>query len=163
MLTLEERFWPKVDVTGGCWLWTGATNGVGYGCICRGRPLRGNEYAHRLSYAWANGVIPEGLDIDHLCRVRNCVNPSHLEAVTRSVNLRRSPLVGRTRPVRMTCPSGHVLRDENLRINSLGWRSCRMCSRLGRRAYYAAHAEQEKRKNREYHTSGRRPRQQRTA
>lgn len=74
----------------GCWIWTGALNGSRYGSIeVDGRLRR----PHRLLYEFVVGVIPEGLELDHLCRVRHCVNPDHLEAVTRSENLRRSPLV----------------------------------------------------------------------
>lgn len=81
--TREERFWEYVDKTSGCWLWTGRTNGGGYGLFgYQSQTWR----AHRLSYTWANGPIPDGLEIDHKCRVRNCVRPSHLQAVTRGLN-----------------------------------------------------------------------------
>jgi hypothetical protein len=78
----------------GHWLWTGTTNGVGYGVVfiryCR-------WYVHRLSYVLAVGPIPPGMELDHLCRVRSCFNPEHLEAVTHAENMRRSPFVGRCR------------------------------------------------------------------
>lgn len=66
----------------GCWLWAGADNGVGYG------KFRG-KYAHRISYEMNRGPIPNGMHLDHLCRVRCCVNPSHLEPVTNAENARR--------------------------------------------------------------------------
>lgn len=66
----------------GCWLWAGADNGVGYG------KFRG-KYAHRVSYEMRHGSIPTGLHIDHLCRVRCCVNPDHLEPVTNKENAQR--------------------------------------------------------------------------
>lgn len=75
----------EVDANG-CWIWLGRINGFGYGELkCGERRLK----AHRVSYEHHVGPIPEGLDLDHLCRVRPCVNPEHLEPVTRSENIRR--------------------------------------------------------------------------
>jgi len=92
-LTPDERFWPKVDRGGACWLWTGALYVNGYGAFRGpdGRTIR----AHRFAYERVVGPIPEGLDLDHLCRVRACVNPAHLEPVTRAENLRRARQVTR--------------------------------------------------------------------
>ena len=90
---LAERFWPKVDKNGPvpvhqpdlgpCWLWTGCTQR--YGKIKTGGK-KGTAYAHRLSYEWAHGPVPAGLELDHLCDTTRCVNPAHLEAVTHSEN-----------------------------------------------------------------------------
>ena len=88
MQGLKERFWAKVKGRGGdgCWLWTGVQNGYGYGRIkVKGRQVG----AHRLSYEVHRGKIPAGLQIDHLCRIKNCVRPSHLEVVTPRENVRR--------------------------------------------------------------------------
>lgn len=85
--TPEDRFWAKVNKTETCWLWTASINaGTGYGQFARSHG-EGID-AHRFSYELASGPIPEKHDIHHLCHVRHCVNPAHLEAVTRSENLR---------------------------------------------------------------------------
>lgn len=139
-----RRFWSKVDKTPTCWLWTSATNGVGYGRMNFGWQIV--EYAHRLAYTWAKGPIPDELEIDHLCRVRNCVNPDHLEAVTRKINIQRSPLVGHW-PRPPLCPKGHV-RDGKAKN---GYPYCKTCSRAKRLVYLAAHREEEYAKNRAYY------------
>jgi hypothetical protein len=77
--TAEQFFWAKVDKTERCWLWTAAKTHNGYGVT----GITGCEQlAHRHSYTLANGPIPKGMQIDHVCYTRECVNPSHLRAVT---------------------------------------------------------------------------------
>jgi hypothetical protein len=84
--SVEERFWAKVNKTETCWLWTGAKHEKGYGLL----KVAGQMHrAHRFVYELLVGPIPEGLSLDHLCRVRNCVNPNHLEPVTTGENIRR--------------------------------------------------------------------------
>lgn len=76
-----QRFWAKVEKTDTCWLWTGATIAAGYGALRReGKFL----YAHRVSYELTYGGIPDGATIDHICHVRNCVNPKHLRLASYS-------------------------------------------------------------------------------
>lgn len=83
-----DRFFPYIRFTpDGCWLWTGSTNGVGYGDFrARGK---NHYYVHRWAYEEWAGPIPKGMDLDHLCRNRSCCNPAHLEPVTRRENLER--------------------------------------------------------------------------
>lgn len=98
---IEERFWAKVEPepNSGCWIWVGGRVGAGYGALSVGRVEEGNVYAHRLAYTLFRGPIPDGLEPDHLCRLRPCTNPAHLELVTRSENNRRG-LLGELRGVR---------------------------------------------------------------
>lgn len=89
--TVTERFWPKVErVEDGCWLWTASLTGDGYGRISLGGKFGPMGLAHRVAYELLVGPIPEGLELDHLCRVRRCVNPEHLEPVTHAENVRRA-------------------------------------------------------------------------
>lgn len=88
--TLEARFWAKVDRSGDCWTWIGYIAPDGYGRLSKGRFKQGSWVAHRVSYEIANGPIPDGLQVDHLCFNRACVNPAHLEAVTQLVNNQRA-------------------------------------------------------------------------
>ena len=120
----------------GCWLWTRALYSNGYGAIA----FHGvSRIAHRLSYEAHVGPIPVGMDLDHLCRNRCCVNPAHLEPVTRKVNLGRSPLVGRGAGTAQTakthCPQGHEYTPENTRI-ARGKRYCKTCHRDCERIKY---------------------------
>lgn len=90
MRTPAERFWAKVDKSGACWLWMACRNPVsGYGHF---NPYGPPTQAHRFSYTLAKGPIPEGLVIDHTCRVRACVNPAHLRAVTQKQNTEHTAL-----------------------------------------------------------------------
>ena len=82
------RLMNRVTKTNTCWRWTGAVNNCGYGKLSI--PPRGKQIlAHRLSYLLFVGDIPKGYELDHLCRVRECVNPEHLEAVLHKENMRR--------------------------------------------------------------------------
>jgi len=82
---LAVRFESYVDRSGDCWLWTGGASD-GYGKIQEDTPSRRKAFAHRVAYELANGPIPDGLVIDHMCHVTLCVNPSHLRAVASKQN-----------------------------------------------------------------------------
>lgn len=120
------RFWEKVNKTEACWLWTGCLYPNGYGHF--GFWLNGatqSHYSHRVAYEIGKGEIPAGLVIDHLCRVRHCVNPDHLEAVTQRVNVLR----GAGNASVTACPRGHAYDDANTYIKRDGSRTCRACGR----------------------------------
>lgn len=115
----------------GCWIWLGNLSGSkGYGYIdVYGKPTR----AHRYSYELHKGKIPNGLVIDHLCKMSWCVNPDHLEAVTQKVNMERGANTGRRVDV---CVNGHPKSGNNLYIFPRGgnWK-CRECTRASVRKY----------------------------
>ena len=125
-----EYFWEHSipEPNSGCWIWLGTANQWGYGRVQR---LGKRTVAHRASYELACGPVPEGLELDHKCRVRLCVNPAHLEPVTRLENIMRGigPETARRRILGKThCPHGHPYAGNNLydrqdRQN----RQCRTC------------------------------------
>lgn len=127
MKTPLERLLAKVIISeSGCWEWTASLHSAGYGQLSyKGRP----RLAHRVSYELLVGEIAEGLDIDHLCRNRKCVNPKHLEVVTRQVNLLRGD---RGKYGKAThCKHGHEFSAENTRVSkATGQRICRECARI---------------------------------
>jgi hypothetical protein len=132
--TTAERFWEKVERVpwSGCWIWIGGCNGVGYGLLWEGSFSKKLKLAHRVSFEMHIGPIPAGLDLDHLCRVRCCVNPDHLEPVTRAVNINRGVVaqVHRARAELIThCPKGHPYDEANCYHHPNGTRNCRACGR----------------------------------
>ena len=116
-----------------CWHWTGQVARDGYGRMSvDGR----KQMVHRLAYAVWIGPIPDGLEIDHLCMVKVCINPAHLEAVTRRENMLRQPRIG-ARAAQTECIHGHPYTAENTGRDGRGNRFCRTCDRAARRIYKA--------------------------
>lgn len=141
---LVERIKRNVEVTAsGCWEWTGKRIRAGYGSI--GVYVDGKQkqkLAHRVSYEVSRRPIPEGMQLDHLCRVRHCVNPDHLEPVTASENVRRSPIAKAGVNARKThCVNGHEFTPENTGRDAKGDRYCRACINARSRAAYARKAD----------------------
>lgn len=130
---------PVADLDPFCWTWTGSRNGRNYGSFSINGRRRGT---HRLAYELLVGPIPDGLQIDHLCRVTCCCNPAHLEPVTPRVNVQRAVCPD------LRCPQGHPLAEPNIiikpRPNGVKIRNCRVCAidyhhrRRGGKRYPAA-------------------------
>jgi hypothetical protein len=139
ILGLPARFWAKTQVqdTGyetPCLLWTAYRTPKGYSRVSIGGSL---GYGHRLAYEAAVGPIPAGLLIDHLCRVRHCVNPWHLEPVTNRENILRGETVPAANAAKDRCAQGHEFTPENTRVRI--WRGrrgrdCLTCMREWRAA-----------------------------
>lgn len=129
------RFLEKIEVLeGGCWKYLGAIKDNGYGVFSDGN--RKQVYAHRFSFEAANGTIPFGLVIDHLCRNRWCVNPAHLEAVTQLVNLERGENKNFVRRANKICKRGHFQDKNNTLLRPDGRRYCKLCRQIRRRKSY---------------------------
>ena len=125
ILTTQERFWAKVKKTETCWLWTGVIS-HGYGRFwVQGHLL----LAHRFVYELLVGQIPVSLTLDHLCRVRHCVNPKHLEPVTNRENILRGDGHTAVHARQTHCIHGHPFNLANTYITRAGARECRECKR----------------------------------
>lgn len=119
-----DRFMEKVRLDeNGCVFWASTTSLNGYGQFWDGRRL---VYAHRWAYEYFKGPIPDGLQLDHLCRNRNCANPAHLEPVTQRENIRRGD-AGAHLSAKTHCPQGHEYAGANLYVRPRGGRDCRIC------------------------------------
>lgn len=117
-----ERFWQYTIQTDDCWLWQGPIMNRGYGCFyVDGK----STLAHRFSYRSFNGSIPTDMTVDHICHVRICVNPNHLQLLTLSEN---SIDGARRVPLKTHCPKGHSYNETNTR-HYKGARFCRVCDR----------------------------------
>lgn len=132
-----ERFWQKVNTNGECWEWTAGLDHYGYGAF-RLWPQDRVVKAHRYAYELVTGAIDSELTVDHLCRNRRCVNPLHMELVTRGENVRRgeSAILTVQRKRALThCKHGHRFDDANTYIRPNGNRDCRTCRRERAMAY----------------------------
>lgn len=132
---LEDRLWPRVEVLdNGCWVWTGALlagPGGGYGLI-RAEPGKPMRLVHVVVYERLVGLVPAGLELDHLCRNRACCNPAHLEPVVKRTNILRGVGPAAVNARKTACIRGHAFdrgntiverrRDGRLR------RRCRSCT-----------------------------------
>lgn len=132
--TLWQRFIAKVRPTpNGCWEWMGARIPNGYGVIqANGR----TEKAHRVGVQLSGRTIPDGDEVDHLCRNRACVNPWHLDVVSPRINVRRMNLALNVGSAKTHCPQGHPYSGDNLDERD-GRRYCRECSRQYVRNWHA--------------------------
>lgn len=132
--TLRDRLLSKAIINWqtGCWEWSGLKMPSGYGQISENGIHR---IAHRVAYELIEGPIPDGLQLDHLCRVRHCMNPAHLEPVTPRVNVLRSTSFSAANAVKTHCPAGHEYTPENTyQRRDRNGRLCRPC----RQAVYLA-------------------------
>lgn len=131
--SLRERLLSKAVINWetGCWEWTAHRSSAGYGRIQIGKR---NVEAYRVAYELIEGSVPQGLHLDHLCRVRHCINPAHLEPVTQRENTLRGVSPAARHAARNTCAAGHLHSESNTRVIN-GKRSCRECDRARQSRY----------------------------
>lgn len=129
-LLSKVEIWQGID----CWLWPGLLTKGGYAVVSYQGKM---QCLHRIIYSYFKGPIPEGYELDHICRIRHCCYPEHLEPVTRQENQRRGKgtapgTVAAAAKARAEthCRQGHEFTPENTRVNSIGRRRCRTCERI---------------------------------
>lgn len=129
---LIDRLMERVDAEGDCWIWIGRIGPNGYGIFSadgQGRRGKPAVVAHRMVWGELVGDIADGLELDHLCRNRPCVNPDHLEPVTRTENVRRG-MAGAIKRAKTHCAQGHQYTPENTyTYGPQNFRGCRTCRR----------------------------------
>src|SRR3954469_973252 len=132
--SLQARFWSKVRYSESCWQWSACVGSNGYGKF-KLPSIRAPFCAHRVAYEFVIGKIPDGMFLDHLCRNRACVNPSHLEPVDARTNILRGVGFAAVNAAKKHCNNGHPFTQENTYIMSDGGRRCRTCQRASDLAY----------------------------
>lgn len=133
--SIWERLFSRVERTVTCWNWKGGT-GSGYGVVY---VEGGSRMAHRISYELLIGPISPGLHLDHLCRNRRCVNPDHLEAVSRKTNILRGVGTPAVNSRKTHCKYGHLLAGKNLVPGRPNDRECLTCKTTRNRARSRTH------------------------
>jgi len=133
-MNILEWFFSKIleDEKTGCWIWASCKNNSQYP---RFNLYKKSYLGHRFAYELFKGKIPDGLVMDHLCRIPACVNPEHLEAVTNKENTLRGIGFTAINAKKMKCPQGHEYSWMNTLIDNYGKRSCRTCRRLRIKKY----------------------------
>lgn len=134
-MNLPARLENKIEriPESGCWIWMGAMRHGKYGCTSVNNRT---QYAHRVVFELVRGRIPNGMQLDHLCRVRSSVNPDHLQPVTCQENLVRGETFNRVNTLKTHCKRGHAFDAQNMyqgpgRIH----RQCRTCAKERRRLH----------------------------
>lgn len=138
--SLRERIEQKIipEPMSGCWLWMGSIGSHGYAQV---RVKEGTTVVHRILYIEKYGAIPEGLELDHLCRLRCCVNPEHLEPVTRRENIRRGVAPSAKQMRQTHCKKGHLFTKENTQWYKTKYGVGRKCAAC-QSAYRETHREE---------------------
>lgn len=138
-ITAIIRFLQKINITKTCWIWIAniIPNSGGYGLFWNGKQ---NILAHRFSYSYFNGTIPDEKTIDHICNNPSCVNPLHLRLLTMKENILRGNGAGAKNARKTHCPYGHKFTNKNIiRVVSRGkvlGKQCRKCNNIHQRKYY---------------------------
>lgn len=135
---MEDKYVP--DPNSGCWLWLKCVSTTGYGFIHYQKRLR---LAHRVMYELHRGPIPHGLCVDHLCRVRSCVNPWHMQLVTRGENVLRGVGPAAKNKAKKTCIRGHLFTKQNTYVTKTGKRVCKTCTGIKAETYYGGNSSKQ--------------------
>lgn len=133
-ISIKEYFVQRINKTECCWLWSGSLTDGGYGKI--GHSKYRDALAHRIAYELFKGPIPKGKQLDHLCRIRACVNPLHLEPVTLKQNVFRGVGITAKNRLKTSCCRGHDFTKENTSFTEEGHRVCKMCANIRSKKFY---------------------------